>query len=424
MNKLSAPKVFFYNPTCEIAISNGTVSYMPNKTLSGFEKDLDVLPMYFSQGEDVMLVQQMPDERFKNLLTQAGISLPKFQLLNELLLQDKKGLKLDLHPWGWSPRIHHILKPLKEHCCDRFLKQSNAWWKAEHKDIYSRKKALEVLDVFLDSHNYRYLSKSKKARICTSVEEIEQLILEWQQIVIKAPWSSSGRGLQVLRQSHLNDSITQWINGTLQQQKYLMVEALLDKQFDFSLQYRILSSGKIEFLGPGFFETNSNGQYVGNILGGMPDLLKEHLNNELIEELADGVANAMIKAELNRQYCGYLGVDCMIYKDEEGQIKVHPCVEINLRYNMGTLAIFLDRYLHKESKGYFKVHFQPKSTFDLFHQKMEKEHPFVMKNGKWYSGYLPLVSPFQGKKFGVYLVLENQNTLRNSQYSVSGSIQE
>lgn len=381
---------------------------MPNKTLSGFEKDLDVLPMYFAQEDDIMLVQQMPDERFRNILTQAEIPLPKFQLLNEFLIQDKEGLELDLHPWGWSPRIHHVFKDLKKNCSNSFLQQINAEWKAEHKDIYSRKKALEVLDIFLHNHNEKYLSNCKKARICTSVEEIEELIAEWQQIVIKAPWSSSGRGLQVLRQSHLNDSITQWINGTLDQQKYLMVEALLNKQFDFSLQFRIHANGEVEFLGPGFFETNSNGQYVGNILGGMPDLLQIHLTNELIQEMADGIANAMIQSGLNDQYCGYLGVDCMIYKNDEGEFKIHPCVEINMRYNMGTLAIFLDQYLHEGSKGYFKVHFQPKSTFDLFHQKMEKEHPFVMKNGKWFSGYLPLVSPFQGKKFGVYLVLEKE----------------
>lgn len=405
----TAPKVFIYNPTCEIAIANGTLSFMPNKTLSKFENDLDVLPLYFTDENDVLLVRQIPDEKFLNTLLHAGISLPKFKLL-ESALQDHNFInrpKQSLQAWGWSPRIHHILKPFKQSCSKEFLNQPNAFWKNEHRELYGRKTGLEVLKRFLeDSESDKYISENLIARVCTSIEEIENLIKEWKQIVIKAPLSSSGRGLQVLRKSYLNDSIIQWINGTLEAQGYVTVEALVDKKHDFSLQYFCDGKGNLAYIGPGFFETNTNGQYEGNILGGMPKCLTNDLQEPQMNELSKGISRAIETSDIVMNYTGYLGVDCMLFDDINGDRKIQPCVEINLRYNMGTLALTLDKYLSPKTKGAFKMIFKPKSSFDVFHEQMEKKHPFEIKDGKWLKGYLPLVSPYQNKNFGAYILLE------------------
>ena len=410
MKSASAPRIFFYNPTCEIAIANGTVSFMPNKTLTQFERDLDVLPMYFANQNDIMLVQQLPDQRFLDILTKAGLTLPEFKLLDIALLDTDflEKPKDSLHPWGWSPRVHHIFKPFKESCNADFLNLPNAYWKPGHRNLYSRKTALEVLQNFLNrTQSDEYIDRTQIAQVCTSVPEVEDLIKDWKQIVIKAPWSSSGRGLQVLRQSCLNTSITQWINGTIDTQGYVMVEPLLNKQFDFSLQYYCNGKGKFEYLGPGFFETNSNGQYVGNLLGGIPNDLAPYLTDTQLRDLSDGIEQSLKESEIATNYCGYLGVDCLLFIEDSSKIKIQPCVEINLRYNMGTLAIFLEKYIHPGTKGVFKIHFKPKSKFDAFHLEMEKKYPFEMQDGKWLRGYLPLVSPFQNKSFGAYLLLKS-----------------
>lgn len=407
---MSISKVFFYNPTCEIAISNGTLSYMPNKTLTKFEQDLDLLSMYFASEEDVILTKQMPDSKFLRIISDAGIKLPKIIKLSDILLHPDSLLpnKMELHPWGWSPRIHHIFKPLKKYCSEQFLNQPNSYWKDNHKELYSRKTALSVLNDFLQNNNNGYLHHDKKAIICKSVAEIDALIKKWKQIIIKAPWSSSGRGLQVLRYSYLNESITQWIKGTLEAQGYVMVEPLLNKKFDFSLQYYCDGKGNLNFLGLAFFKTNSNGQYNGNILGGIPKEIKNFLSEQIIKELSEGMLKELKKSAISDNYCGYFGVDCMIIENENGESLIHPCVEINLRYNMGTLAIILNQYIHKNSHGSFKINFKPKESFDTFHDKMIKEYPFKMKDGKWFSGYLPMVSPFQNKNFGLYVLLTNK----------------
>ena len=101
-------------------------------------------------------------------------------------------------------------------------------------------------------------------RIVRSETEIETLLKSTFPLVLKAPLSSSGRGLSVLRHNELNDANRQWIGGILEQQGYLIAERWLNKQLDFSLQFKIEETGEVKCLGPSFFQTNSNGQYSGH----------------------------------------------------------------------------------------------------------------------------------------------------------------
>ncbi|RUT77649.1 hypothetical protein [Ancylomarina longa] len=409
MQPTSSPNLFFYNPTCELAIANNTVSFMPNKTLALFEKDLDVLPMYFANQQDIVLVQQMPDPSFLSILESAGINYPRFLLMTEAL-QNKNCFSQEinqLHPWGWSPRVHYLFKQLKQKCSADFLRQENAQWKPEHRNLYSRKTALKVLSKILSSEQEQgFIEKKYIARVCYNSSEVEKLLEEWPQMVLKAPWSSSGRGLLVLRQSELNKSNKQWIQGTIAAQGYIMAEALLDKKYDFSLQFFSNAKNDLRYIGPSFFETNSNGQYVGTLLGVIPDEIKQYLPKNEIERLAKQVGQAIKQVGITDHYHGYLSVDCMLFKDKSGEIRIQACVEINLRYNMGILCHFLEKYLDQDAKGIFKTYYKPKTTFDEFHREMSSKYPLQMKNGKLLHGYLPLVSPFQDKSFGAYLILD------------------
>lgn len=410
LNTNQLPNIFIYNPTCEIAIANGTVSFTPNKTLTSFENDLSELPLIFANENDIVLVNKLPDTDFINTLKNVGFTLPDFKLAdtalndNDFIVLPKKGLE----PWGWSPRMHYIFRMLKDSCQDDFKKLPIANWNIHHKDLYSRKKALEVLQLFLkDNKSNIYIKKEQTAVSCLHLSEIECFIDKWRQAVVKTPWSSSGRGLQILRQSTLNKSIRQWINGAIQNQGYIMAEPLLDKILDFSLQYRITDTKEIEFLGVCFFKTGKNGQYEGNILGGIPENMKQFLPDTVLDNLAAGIKKALKKSDITTNYIGYLGIDCMLFADD-GAIKIQPCLEINLRYNMGILSLFLNKHLHQNSKGIFKIHFNPKTSFDQFHQEMSQEYPFKLKNGKWLSGYLPLGSYNQNKQFGAYILLEEK----------------
>lgn len=406
-----APKIFIYNPTCEMAIANGTVSFMPNKTLTKFKQDLDVLPMFFADKNDTVLVHEMPDQKFMELLENAGVSVPNFKQLT-LALTDSDFIKMpkdSLHPWGWSPRIHHILKPFKKSCSSSFLNQPNAFWKDEHRDLYSRKKALEVVrEAIKHSNSSLFIDIDQTAQISNSVSEVEKLMHKWKQIVIKAPLSSAGRGLQILRHTTLNESIIQSINSVIASQSYVMVEPFLNKQFDFSLQYYCDGRGRLNYLGLGFFDTNSKGQYLSNHLGSIPSEMAAFLNENRISELQTCMTEVLSASDIATNYTGYFGVDCMLVLDRDEKLQIHPCLEINLRYNMSTLALSLNKKIHPDTKGIFKIFNQFKESFDQFHIEMTEKHPLEMQDGKWVNGYLPLVSPFQNKTFGAYILLEKE----------------
>ncbi|RRG22144.1 hypothetical protein DWB61_08025 [Ancylomarina euxinus] len=392
-----------------MAISNGTVSFMPNKVLTRFEQDLDLLPMYYAKPDDVILVHQLPDAQFLSFIESKGIQTPRFQLFPQALTDQAflKEAKAGLQPWGWSPRMHYLLAPFKDQCQQSFLTQPNAYWQPKFKELYSREMALSCLQHFLQNNrSEHYISTDLIPQICTTISEVEALQNKWQQIVIKSPWSSSGRGLQILRKAFINKSVEQALGGVLKSQGFVMVEAFVDKQFDFSIQFYADGNGELDFKGFAFFETNDNGQYQSNLLGFIPHALKQFLNPIIQEELISGLKEALKAHNIPNDYCGHLGIDCMLFIDTKGIAKIQPCLEINLRYNMSVIASHLSQYLHPDAKGSYNIFAESKSVFINFNKRMIQEHPFEFKDGKWYKGYLPLTSPNQDKLFGAYVFLD------------------
>lgn len=94
-------------------------------------------------------------------------------------------------------------------------------------------------------------------------------------------------------------------------------------------------------------------------------------------------------------YHGYLGVDMMIchFPDEAPVYRIHPCVEINLRMNMGVVARLLtDRYLAADAEGVFRIDYYPLAGQALEeHRQMSASCPLSVENNRVCAGYLPLV---------------------------------
>jgi hypothetical protein len=406
------PDIYLYNPTCEIATGNGTLSYMPNRMLRRFERDLDGLPLFFAKEKDVLLVHQMPSASFLETLNKANFPIPSIKLISEALDDDDfiHQPKNRLCPWGWSPVVHHQLRELKASCSEGFKNHHVALWSDQQRELYSRKAAMELLQQILQEKNAdNYIQPNQGPVLCNCIEEVEVLFEQWPQMVLKAPWSSSGRGIQVLRYGELNQSVTQWISGNLKSQGYIMAEPLLNKMHDFATQFEIREDGSIKFLGHTHFSTNSNGQYHCNYLGGLPldadPAIREFLTEDRLQQLVAHLKTALENSPIAKNYQGFLGIDHLLIREMDGNLRIHPCLEINLRYNMGTLALILEQHMVPESRGSFHIFFQPGKSFAEFSSEMEKKHPLSMEDGKLKKGYLPLVDPGKDKAFGAYLLI-------------------
>lgn len=385
-----------------MAIANGEVAWQPNQQLKQFEKDLEFLPLIFAQSNDYLAVHEQPSQIFGTWLNQIFPDLPK--CIDRQILKywtNEHGQYPDeLHPWGWSPAMHHQLRYLMKYTNREFRNSPVGEWKTHQRDFYSRKTALKLLEDICQKHPHSgLLPDNYHPVIATTVQEVETQFGQWPQLVLKAPWSSSGRGIQILRYGYLNQSNRQWIKSVIKQQGYLMVEPLLNKQADFSLHYHITENG-IDYLGFGRFETNANGQYVKNIIKPGSEFIEQIITTD---QLAEWLKQTMVDYQVHKKYRGYAGVDLMLV-EINNQLVIHPLVEVNWRYNMGLIALKLEKIIHPKSKGTFMIHMEPKTAFKVVHKEFVEKHPLKFKEHLPSSGYFPLSDP-QKAKSGAYVIL-------------------
>ena len=102
--------LYLFNPDNEISIANGTNGYTPKANISIMASDLAYLSAYLSNKGDYVLVSGIPDVAF--IRSREGI----FGLDCKPVVWEKAQIITfnELKPWGWSPRVHNLLKDLKK----------------------------------------------------------------------------------------------------------------------------------------------------------------------------------------------------------------------------------------------------------------------------------------------------------------------
>jgi len=403
---MTIANIYYFNPTCELAVANGSFSYQPPLLLQEMECDLSMLPFVFCTENDFVLTDNPPSADFLQILADAGFGLPKFCRLVDL--ESRPAGSFDaIYPWGWSPAAHFKLNNLKEKCSETFKACPVYHWTAGYKLLFERSTSLDFLVGILNNNPPDwFISKEMVGEKVSSCDEIDLLLKSYSPLVLKAPMSSSGRGIQIIRKTQLNTSNKQWISGVLKQQNYLVAEPYLEKLMDLSFQFQVLSSSEIEYLGYSIFETNSNGQYSGTFVHpNLGKFIREKYVPELefrIKETAKVLKSALEKSAYANKHRGFLGVDALVFRNED-LLMMQPCIEINSRMNMGILTMFLERIIHPESEGKFELFYGNPGEFNTFATEQTQLNSPTFKDGLFYSGLLPLVEPNKKTKFGAYV---------------------
>lgn len=152
--------------------------------------------------------------------------------------------------------------------------------------------------------------------------------------IYKSLWSSSGRGVVVARS--MSDDIERRLAGFQRTQGgYVEDKFYEDKTLDFAMEFWIHSDRHVEFLGYSVFETGEHGTYGGNYVESPESLLQRI---DLPEDLLHYIQQYHIHHLAQMDYYGPVGIDMLKTKTQ-----VHPVIEINLRMNMGILALNLYR---------------------------------------------------------------------------------
>lgn len=259
---------------------------------------------------------------------------------------DLKDLALlwDDGPWGWSLAIKQ-----------RYLgmgvpesKLPSDEWLAEVRRLSSRQFGVSYykkLDEAYKPHrpNKSYETNglvSCEACFVTSLQQLQFFTLHSSLLILKSPWSSSGRGNMVFDKivENFDNLAKQRIERTIREQGGVVVEPFYaNKALDFAMEFNVTDDGA-KFLGYSVFSADETGRYKGNVVASQEELLRLiGLPHTLLDSLIDYHQRELAKLA----YRGPVGIDMMRLADG----CVHPCVEVNFRRTMGWLAIQIyDRF--------------------------------------------------------------------------------
>ncbi len=395
-------KLYFFNPGHEAAILNGSPYYMAPANVAKMQKDLAYLPAWIANPSDYVFLDDPLPKDFQDYLSE--LNLP--QAITPSLLEDIQE-KLHLHLWGISPQAIHYFCELKSEYNSKLQLPE---WNNKIKELSSRQTAKKCLMEICNK--IEDISQSIIPQFYTDLNDIEEVVRSNKhRFLAKAPFSSSGRGLLWLPLGDLTRTERQILHGILKKQGSVSIEKILDKKLDFALEFILSENGEIRFEGYSLFQTNTKGAYTGNYLGKQTDIIESIctlIPSDLLNKVKEHL-QLLLKSEFGGIYSGCIGVDMMIYQ-EGSKYMLHPCLEINVRDNMGLVAINLsERYIAPNSEGNFFIDFGSKDNIIYeSHQELTQKYPAIFVDDRVQSGYFSLcpVTPFS--RYRAYIIIKEK----------------
>ena len=385
--------MYLFNPDNDLALANFSPNYTPPASAAAMAADMALLPVWYSKGDPVVAGGEL-----HRLHLEAVQQL--FPITSSLISYDEisKHTHQNIIPWGWNPALRKRL--ISRGMLEEQLPSLEELQRL--RDYSGRQHAVRLLRE-LQAEEPAYCGES---HYFTSLEEMQVYLSSFcGDKLLKMPLSGSGKGLiRIL--GAITDKQTDWSRRVIREQGGVVAEPVLHKVEDFAMEF-YLDQGVSRFTGYSMFLSAKSGAYLGNELlsdrriveklsAYVPVDLLHHLRETLLEKLAACFPF----------YTGYAGVDMMICQTGEG-FSVQPCVEINMRMNMGMVArIFHDQYMVTEGQGRFVVDYFKKPGYGLlFHRKMAEEHPLRVEQGRIIFGYLSLTPVTETTRYAAYVIV-------------------
>ena len=317
-------KLHIFNPEHDIALASNLSNFTAPHAGRQLRADLGFLPaMWASEGDYVWVEDADYASRAYRRATR-GRKCPVEWVVKSQLSS------LSVHevsPWGWDAALRH---QLLHYGVDGSMLPSEQHI-AEIRQLSHRQTSSSLL---------RQLQGDGlvgESVLCQSVETVEQQLSLHSRLVLKAPWSSSGRGIRFI-DGELNDYHRGWLRNLLVKQGGVMAEPYYDKVKDFGMEFSADGKGSVRYEGLSLFHT-VNGAYVGNILAteaAKLQMISKYIPVSLLEDVKQKIVSLIDLSS----YQGPFGIDMMIVR-QNAQLLLHPCVEINLRRTMGHVALAL-----------------------------------------------------------------------------------
>lgn len=387
-----------FNPENDMALACGDACYMAPASALRMAADLSVLPAWYA-AEDGMAVwvdSSCRADRAAELLW-VGTSV---RWVTEIIPIYNK-----VFPWGWNAALIRRLR--EAGISDDILPSVEQM--AAIRRLSARQTAVKVLG------RLRVLLPDVTvgdAFVFDAVEQVEEFVLHTPSVVLKAPWSGSGRGIQYAGGTFPLPQ-RKWVERIIRTQQAVIGEPFYERVIDFAMEFYAFGDGNIRFAGYSLFETDKRGSYKENVLATnqvIENRLAEYVPIAYLHRLRD-VLSVELAAVIGEEYQGYLGVDMMVCRLSDGRYALHPCVEINLRMNMGVVArLFYDRYVHQGASGRYVVeYYSGNGEACRADEEFRSQYPLQIEEERIRSGYLSLTPVMEDTAYQVYVIVKGRS---------------
>ena len=326
-----------FNPDHDIALAANLANFTAPHAGRQLRNDLGFLPLLWAAEDDVVLVDNVEaaEKASRRLRSRWGLTGCRFVDKHQLADMAIDGIA----PWGWDLALQALLK--RQGVSDQLLPDAEQL--EQVRQLSHRRTAAALLEQLQGDDGI-----VGEAYECDSIDEVETLLARYGQVVMKAPWSSSGRGVRFCDAAHLDErgetGLGKWVCNVIARQGSIMVEPFYQKVKDVGMEFEATDEG-VRYLGLSLFHTR-NGAYTGNVLAteqAKLDMISRYIPECLLYSVQQSVVQRL---DLD-DYRGPFGIDMMVVRGdgetEDGSCRLHPCVEINLRRTMGHVALAVGR---------------------------------------------------------------------------------
>lgn len=380
-----------FNPDHDIALANNTISFIPPLTAAKMQEDLSTLPYWYSDGDNIL----SPHDISTNIKEIAGrIGINNNIVCNNKQIKNQENEKVIT--WGWNKAIAYKLRNMgfRNIPDDKTLEKI--------REMSSRRYSIKLLEALRNINGTCGVRK-----IIETGDQLNDFISADSNFILKSLWSNSGKGIIWCKGNFMQQTRNRVMSEV---EKYggIIYEPVYSKVRDFAMEYKI-ADGKTSFIGYSLFNTNIYGGYESNEIMGnefIREELGKYINSKLIDE-ANSIITNFIDENIVPFYEGYLGIDMMICNNNSDFL-LHPCIEINLRMNMGIVASEIyRRMIENGKKGKYYIEYN-KSTEELkIRDKMFKEqYPLIFNGTKISSGYMSLTPIYRDTKYNAYIIID------------------
>jgi hypothetical protein len=361
--------------------------------------------------DDCLVCPLAPSVDHRRVLAAAGLDLPQLVVSNDLKTADLgHDLVEELIPWALSPVLEQAVSSWS-------IRAGKPLWQPSWRQFFSKAWAADRLRVWTASHPHPKVCDAEQVGVvCRDIKKVISSLSDFP-MVIKAPFSTSGRDRRRVMSLEGVGGLSSWIDGELERSGELLVEPWLERLVDLSVQFFVGADG-VEFKGFSRFWTSSGGRYRGAWIGRWDQSLSVEIRRELMsEEETTSLVDTLkaLAAWLGDQmaeegFYGPVGIDAMLYR-MDGVIKLKPLVEVNPRHTMGTVALRLNKAIERRSCGFWAfiskqdLKGMGMPSFVAFAEHFKSVAPLDIEKGRVRRGALFTTDPYTAASLVTVLVV-------------------